>query len=227
MKIHHVLNLILVVVMLVGAFFVYQLQVEKRGLEQELASLNSAYGSFPAGKESAPQIIRLETNDPLTYRWRVYLPAGYSGVVRNNASFGRFPAKLGHQMPWNHSAEFLITQIFEFPNGGRKKSVQSHIQCINWNPDQPGPVNFTSGGGIGRPLLFGRKSEFFVDHWEEFVVEALETNSRSIEIDNETQLLAIKTPEHLFEEYQEISRQARKNGESIVNLVLEIEHVNK
>ena len=153
-KVPSTVNLFLITLIVIGAVLLARLQIEKNALAAEYASLNSTYGEFSKAENSAPQIIRLKSNDPWEFRWRVYLPAGYSGAVASSLArrMGRFgSSQLGHNLPWDHPAEFLITQTFEVESSRRSKSkyINSKVQCINWVPDQAGPARFISGQGSG------------------------------------------------------------------------------
>ena len=228
MKFSSILNLVLIAVIFVGIYQGYRLSSQQQRLQEEFASLSSNFGEFSEQQKLVPQIIRLKTDEPMVYQWRVYLPPGYTGELKNPSGFSRRPQKLGFDMPWNYPAEFLITQKFKVQSDPRK-SIFSHVQCTNWVANQSEPVNYTSGQGQGRPLSFGRGrgSEFFIDRWGEFEFNAVEANGQSIEIaDDEISLLRVKIPEQLTKEYIE------KNGASkraikdvLLDLILNVKKV--
>ena len=236
MKFSSLLNLILIAVTFLGLYYGQSLRTEQKRLREEFASLSSSYGEFSQEKKSLPQIIRLDTNEPMVFQWRVYLPAGYTGEVIGSSGRGR-STKLGHSMPWNHPAEFLVTQNFEVRSGEVRsgfganskqvRSIRSSIQCTNWVAKQAGPVNYTSGQGNGRPLLLTvAGSEFIVDHWDEFDFEAADANGIPSAIDEEISLLKVTIPEELMKEYLlEVGSRKRKNKNVLKNLFLKIKKV--
>ena len=226
MKISGFLNLILVAVILVGVYFWYPLQIEQQRLEKEHASLSLIYGDFSEEQKSLPQVIPLESNDPMVFRWRVYLPAGYIGELKNN----QFRWNIGIGMPWNHPAEFLITQTFEVRHkrkfGARMKSIYPNVDCITWAVDQYGPVNYRVGGGRGgRPVGLFNKSEFLVDHWNELGFKVFEASEKPITTGEFFNLLDVKIPEKLSAEY--IAQEKSNPGKgSVAKLDLRVEKVN-
>ena len=221
MKFSSLLNLVLITVILVGVYHTYRLRNEKQRLQEEFTSLSSRFGEFSEEQKLVPQIVRLETDEPMVFQWRVYLPAGYAGELKNRRASSRWTPKLGHTMPWNYPAEFLITQKFEMRSDPRK-SIYSQVQCTNWVADQDGPVNYTSGQGMGRPLRSGTAGEFFADHWREFDFEtAVAADGHSIEIGEEVSLLRVKMPEQLVQEYlAERTRPMRENEDLLMDLFL-------
>ena len=227
MKFSSILNLVLIAVTFAGVYQCYRLRCERQRLQEEYASLSSRFGEFSEGQNSVPQIVRLETDDPMVFQWRVYLPAGYTGVVQNHndfrrpSLFSRRGINLGHRMPWSYPAEFLITQKFEFRFEFSRPIVNSHIQCTNWVTNQSEPVNYTSGGGRGRSM---RPSQFLVDYWSEIEFEADDAFGQSIEVDDGIRLLRVKIPEQLMEEYLAASGGRGEEG-VLTNLYLSIEKV--
>lgn len=225
MKISVVIDLALITLALIGVVCLYQKHAEKRQLEKERVGLNSTYGEFSTRHK--PQIIRLETNDPMTFQWRVYLPAGYTGVVTNSSSRRINPPKLGHGMPWNHPAEFLITQTFRVRSNYRShtKYLDSSIQCINWGLEQGSPADFISGGGSGGPIHRSVHLDFLLERWEEFEFEVQEASGQPVEFENRINLLKVFIPDQLAAEYKESTD--RNIGRKLVDHVLEIECVTK
>ena len=63
-KVPSTVNLFLITLIVIGAVLLARLQIEKNALAAEYASLNSTYGEFSKAENSAPQIIRLKSNDP-------------------------------------------------------------------------------------------------------------------------------------------------------------------
>lgn len=81
MKISMLQNMTLIVLILVGLFFWFPLHEKRKQLEKEYQTLSSTYGSFSDGQSSEPRIISLATDDPMIFRWRVHIPAGYTPAV--------------------------------------------------------------------------------------------------------------------------------------------------
>ena len=72
MKFSSILNLVLIAVTCGGVYHGYRLRCERQRLQEEFASLSSSFGEFSVGQNSAPQIVRLETDEPMGFQWRVY-----------------------------------------------------------------------------------------------------------------------------------------------------------
>ncbi len=237
MKFSSLLNLIFIVVTFAGVFRCYQLQSQLKQIHNEIESLSLSYGDFSQQK-SLPQIVRLKTNDPMVFQWRVYLPPGYSGVVSDRISRTAFsrPLNLGHDMPWSYPSEILITQKFEVNHGEAQpnlgpnfkpwKSIRTDIQCTNWAVDQTEPVSYVSGQGRGgRRLATSARAEFVLDHWDEIVLAPNEAGNSSV-IEDEVNLLQVTIPEELMEEYLDHVRREgsrpRENENVLKDLYLKI-----
>ena len=232
MKLSNLLNLVLIVVTFAGMYHGYGLHTEHKRLHEELASLSSSFGDFSQEPDSSPQIIRLNTNDPMVFQWRVYLPPGYSGEVIDRCERFGSPLKIGHKMPWTYPAEFLITQKFEVQrNSEQAITIRSNIHCTNWAANQSGPVNYTSGQGSSRPMLQSRlsgnrgslSSKFVADHWDDLVFEMAQAGNSSVLVE-ETDLFKVAIPDELMKDYLATNPSSRKGKSEDVlkDLYLEV-----
>ena len=235
MKFSSLLNLLLIVVTFAGVFRCYQLQTQVDNLHSEFESLSPSYGDF-SQEPNSPQIVRLKTNDPMVFQWRVYLPAGYSGVVSDRIGrkglFGTRSLSLGHGMPWNYPAEFLITQKFKVntgegfgSNSWQRNSILTDIQCTNWVASQAGPVKYVSGQGSGGNELVSWGAEYLVDHWSDIVFASDDAGSTSV-FEDKVDLLKVTIPEELMEEYLATQGSRRRENENVLkDLYLKIRKV--
>lgn len=77
------LDLLLVGLLVVGGVLAWQSGRERRRLETELARLRNLVQELDLVDPTKVHIRAIETNEPLHFAWRVYLPAGISTTVKS------------------------------------------------------------------------------------------------------------------------------------------------
>lgn len=81
-------EIVLVAAILIGAVLVFQSSSLRSELTREHARLMAKTGSLTIKDPTQAQIQAIETGEPLSYAWRVYLPPNYSFAYRCSSGGG-------------------------------------------------------------------------------------------------------------------------------------------
>ena len=171
------INITLALVALYGAFIAFREARLNEGLAEQHRVLAAEIGFLDISNPSKVHVVALASEDPLHFRWRIYLPEKYSVVWRtsemgrgNNTSTG--PENFIAQVRFRKS-EFGYVRIFE---------------------------DLESFGSLGS--LGGRELEtFLLDRWDEIETVQLGADGPSvIEPQEVATLLQLRMPEAMAEE---------------------------
>jgi len=142
------LNISLLIAVIVGGIFTYQASRQNRRLEAEFQRLAVKVGDLAVGDPALVYVQALPTDDPLHFRWRVYVPANFNAKWAHGG---------GYSMSTNSDpCEFICMIRLAEDDAGR----------LN--------VHHKEGNGSGRTSLGGTKlADLVRGREDEILVEQL------------------------------------------------------
>lgn len=72
-----ILNILLLLIALVGVFFAWQARTRYEATRREHARLTAKVGRLPIEDATKVHVLALPSDDPLDFKWQVYVPAGF------------------------------------------------------------------------------------------------------------------------------------------------------
>ena len=171
------INIALALVALYGAFIAFREARLNEGLAEQHRVLAAEIGFLDISDPSKVHVVALASEDPLHFRWRIYLPDKYS-VVWRTSNWGR-----GSHI--STGPENFIAQV-RF-----RKSEFGYVRIF---------TDLESVGGVGS--LGGRELEpFLLDRWDEIETVQLGADGPAvIEPQEVATLLRLRMPAAMEEE---------------------------
>ncbi|WP_435009471.1 hypothetical protein P12x_000723 [Tundrisphaera lichenicola] len=172
-------DLLLILALIAGGVLAWQTARERTRLEVEHQRLARATGDLRIGDPTKVHILALETGDPLSFAWRVYLPPNY-------------PVKLKIGSPNSGSM-----------GSGSSGSTESRefIARLRVRADESGSLQvfeqFGSGGGM---MSLGDKSlaDFLMDRSGSVIADEMgKKQVETIDPDGSAILLRLSMPEEM------------------------------
>lgn len=178
-----ILNLLLIVASAVALVLLVGQRRELGRLESEHDRLASRYGILDVQDPSQFVVLRIATDDPRHFAWRVHYPANL-----RIQEYHRFAAggRIGGSSMYSDAGEYLHRCRFEFT----PRTLLVHL------------LDRSGGGRMG----IGNKNlrEFLSEHWDELDIDVLaETGTVTVSTDEVLPFLVISIPEHLRDELVE------------------------
>ena len=172
-----VIEILLLVAIVPGAFLAWRTGAELSDLRAEYARLAGIVGDFQITDPKKVHVRALPTGDRLHFAWRFYLPPNYPLVLRSNSG--------GSSMSTHSDAHEFIGRIRLTED--ERGSLQIHTKFAGGG----------SRGGYGdRELL-----KFLRDRWDRIRIEQLgATEMKTIEPGKSALLLKLTFPEDLEKE---------------------------
>jgi hypothetical protein len=174
------INIALTLVAFYGAFVVVREARLNERLAEQHRILAAEIGFLDVSDPSKVHVVALASEDPLHFRWRIYLPDNYSVIWRTN-EWG--DGKHSSTGPQNFVAQVRF-----------RKSEYGFVRIFK---------DLGSSGGVGS--LGGRELETFLrDRWDEIEMLQLGAGGPAvIEPQELTTLLQLRMPEAMAEEAAE------------------------
>ncbi len=108
------LDLFLILLALVGAYLALLTGIERASLTAHVTRVERRIGTFKITDPTLVQIQAVETDNPLEFAWRIYLPANYStSIVQSFDSAGSTSSWSTNVNP----TEFMARVILHESNG--------------------------------------------------------------------------------------------------------------
>lgn len=105
---------LLILLTLVGGYFAVQSSRKRASLSDRVAGIEKSIGVFPISDPNLVYVQALETENPLEFAWRIYLPANYK-MTRVLQSFSSGSTSSGGLN--TNPTEFIARVIFREKNG--------------------------------------------------------------------------------------------------------------
>ena len=128
----------LFIVTTAAAFLVCYWYTSRRLRESEstVQRLQNETGRLALDDRSVVNVVGVDTNEPDTWRWRLFIPKGHKYMwhaTSTNIPFGKIPAQaessgISNRPYWERDNEVLVTaRLSQLPNGNFSLSVTSRI----------------------------------------------------------------------------------------------------
>ncbi len=170
-------ELLLVLVVLVGAVLALWSGQERRRLQAEHTRLAQITGDLPVEDPSKVYLRALPTNEPLHFAWRVYYPPNYRDLLKHGAG--------SSHSSWSRSAREFIARV-RF-----REDSKGHLHAY---------TRF-HGGSSTMGLGDRRLSELLQGRWDKIQVEQLGADGiATLETDESAVVLRLTLPRDMQEE---------------------------
>ena len=174
-----IVNLLLLTIALIGGYFAWQSGQERAALLSHIASIEKRIGSFPIVDPTLVHVQAIDSQQPLEFAWRIYLPANYQMTLHQ--SFDPYGSS-----SWGGSAsepaEFIARVVLREKNGS--------VACYT-------SLNNSSGVSGTNSTIH---SVAIREQWDHLQIEQLGKPALAIiQPDEEMTLLRISLPSELFE----------------------------
>jgi hypothetical protein len=178
--IQRILNLVLVVSIVVGAFLAWRSGREQNRLRAEYERLTRITGELKITDPKKVHIQALKTGEPLHFAWHCYLPANYRQIISDG--------KGSSSSSWNNDPREFIARV------RLRQDVRGDLQLHTFFSSSSGRMSF------GDTAL----TNFLKNRWEEIQVEQIGANGVAVISPEETVvLLKLTLPEKMQAEARE------------------------
>jgi hypothetical protein len=172
-------SLLLFTIALIGGYYAWQSGKERAGLLSQIAPIEKRIGSFPIVDPTLVHVQAMETQQPLEFAWRIYLPANFKMTLLQTFNQNGSSSWGGSN---TQPSEFIARVVLREHNGS--------IECF---------TRFNNSSGVS-----SMQSPIHViairEHWEHLKIEQLgKPTLASIQPDGESTLLRISLPSELFD----------------------------
>ncbi len=172
-------SLLLLTISLIGGYYAWQSGTERAGLMSQIARIEKRIGSFPIVDPTLVHVLAIETQQPLEFAWRIYLPANFK-MTRVQTFNQSGSSSWGSSR--SDASEFIARVVLREHNGS--------LECFN---------SFNSSSGLSStqsPI----HAIAIREHWKNLKIDQLGKPTLAIiQPDEETTLLRISLPSELFE----------------------------
>jgi len=172
-------SFVLLTITLIGGYFAWQSGQERAALLSQIARIEKRIGSFPIVDPTLVHVRAIDTQQPLEFAWRIYLPAHFK--MTNAQTFDPSGTNYYHYSG-SEPSEFIARVILREHNGS--------MECYT-------SFNFSSGvSSTQNPLHLIAIRE----QWEHLHIEQLgKPELAKFQPNEEMPLLRISLPSELFE----------------------------
>ncbi len=172
--IRRLLDLILILAILTGAYRSWQSSQERERLKDTHERLARIIGILPIEDPSKVHVLALETGDPMHFAWRIYLPPHCPFHVRDNNGSSSSSSS-------TDSTDFIARLRFRETEEGRLE-IHKHMK------------NTSSRSAMGNPSL----TNLLHDRWDQLQVEQLGAPDIAVlDPDEPALLLRLSLPDDL------------------------------
>lgn len=169
------INVALAVVLAFGAMLAMQANRRKVELQDEFNQLVAKHGWLPVDDKDKIHLIRLDTDDPMHFRWRVYQPAKQALQWKSPSSSSSGSS--------SQERNFISQVRFRFIDEERVDVFYSHA----------------SGSGRGS-IWNGPGAKFLREHWDELEITVAGGDGlESYGPDELATLIEVRIPDPLYQ----------------------------
>lgn len=175
-----IVSLLLLTIALIGGYYAWQSGTERAGLLSQIARIEKRIGSFPIVDPTLVHVQAIETQQPLEFAWRIYLPANFK--MTRVQTFNQSGSSSWGSSSSSVASEFIARVVLREHNGS--------LECFT-------SFNHSSGVSSTQSPIH---TVAIREHWNNLNIDQLGKPTLAIfQPDEETTLLRIALPSELFE----------------------------
>ncbi|MEM7455728.1 MAG: hypothetical protein AAF456_15350 [Planctomycetota bacterium] len=198
-RIQLILNVVLGSIFLVGLIQSILLRQDYLDLVEQQQQYKQIYGEFPESDNSSVRVIKVQTDEPLVFKFRFYLPPGHSCLIAHT-EFGSGTGTSGVSGASPTEASECIYTICLSHNTEYDK-LDLNVTSEAWIAGVVDEQRNARLSAIGGSFLDREVSRFVLEHRDDLIFSSDQTEGKAIEPGKEFTLFKIAVPESLADEF--------------------------